>query len=219
LSRIERRRRIRCRLACELLGEKRTSTRSSVVTLSEGGFAFETLGSYEVGEAIRLCILPHRRERAVKVSGIVWNDRAARGSAASLRVFGCVVSEPPSRFAELLKEVAVREEPQTAGLPSGGIQRLAQHLLEEASSPGAEPELPRSRAPLPPPKPDAEENLPRFRVRLKQVGGSRTRTVEVHATSRADARERTRAELSESGFRWLVLQVVPCRLGSDPVRP
>ncbi len=218
MSRIERRRRVRCRLACEPLGEKRTSTRSSVVTLSEGGFAFETLGSYEVGEAIRLCILPHRRERAVKVSGIVWNDRAARSSDASLRVFGCVLSEPPSRFLELLNEVVVREDPQSAGRATGGVQRLARKLLESASSSGVEPELPRSRAPLPPPKPDAEENLPRLRVRLKQVGGSRSRTVEVHATSRADAREQARAKLSESGTRWLVLQVVPCGLGSDPVR-
>ena len=190
---------------------KRARARSSVVTLSEGGFALETLAEFEVGEAIRLCILPHRRERAVKLTGIVWNDRAARRSDASLRVIGCVVSEPPPRFLQLLDEVKERDGPRSAG-----IENLARRLRASTDSPELESELPRSRVPLPPPKPEAEENLPRFRVRLKQVGGSRTRTLEVPAPSRAQARDRARAELSASGVRWLVLEVVACGLGSDP---
>ena len=71
MSTLERRRRVRCRLACELLGAQRTPLRSHIVTLSEGGFAVETEPRFETGDEMRICILPHRRERAVKVRSIL----------------------------------------------------------------------------------------------------------------------------------------------------
>ena len=43
---------------------------------------------------------------------IVWNDRSARRSGP-LRIFGCVVSDPPQRFLDLLAEVEERETPRT----------------------------------------------------------------------------------------------------------
>jgi hypothetical protein len=201
-----------------------------VVTLSEGGFAIETMREFETGETIRLCILPHRRERAVKVTGIVWNDRQARRTG-SLRVFGCVVSDPPPRFLELLAEVEQRESsggssrsPARARAASP-TERARRPVLERklrrrvdrevARSPERRPpvpplreaELPRSREPMPPPKPEPEETLPRFRVRLKQVGGTRTRTVALKAPSSARAAQRAVAELSRDGMRWQVLEV------------
>lgn len=251
MSNLERRRRVRCRLPCELLGERRQAgPRPNIVTLSEGGFAIETMRPFETGETIRICILPHRRERAVKITAIVWNDRSARRSGP-LRVFGCVVSDPPRRFLDLLAEVEEREAPRTpervlqkslraragsarqarSSAPTTSeplrrparkplvappskplraparesLRKSARELLDQ-SAPDAG--LPRSREPLPPPKPEPEELLPRFRVRLKQVGGTRTRTVALTAPSAARAAERAEAALAKDGTRWQVLEVV-----------
>jgi len=221
VSFLERRRRVRCRLACEFLGQRQAGSRSNVVTLSEGGFAIETLREFETGETIRLCILPHRRERAVKVTGIVWNDRPARRTG-SMRTFGCVVSDPSPRFLELLAEVAERDapgappRPRLKRRPASSASRdrrpaaaRTERTVERVRRPDREPELPRSREPLPPPKPEPEETLPRFRVRLKQIGGSRTRGVLCTAPSKARAAERAVAELSKDGIRWQVLEVTP----------
>ena len=56
-------------------------------------------------------------------------------------------------------------------------------LVEEAP---IDPALPRPRDPMPPPKPDAVETLPLFRVRIKQVDGPRTRWLEIRAQSVQD---------------------------------
>lgn len=213
MSSLERRRRVRCRLACELLGARRTRSRSSIVTLSEGGFALETEPRFEMGEEVRVCILPHRRERAVKITGIIWNDQPSRRRGSPLHVFGCVVSDPPPRFLELLAEVEAREvtsEPR----PSFGRSRAETRRPSPRRRPAPEPpvgaaELPRSREPMPPPKPEPEETLPRFRVRLKQVGGARTRTVELRAPSAARARDLALGEVTGAGTRWQVLEVAP----------
>jgi hypothetical protein len=233
LTFLERRHRIRCRLACELLGKKHTRTRPNIVALSEGGFALETDLQIEVGEPIRLCILPHRQDRSVKVTGIVWNDRPSRRGYGQQRVLGCVLSDPPPRFLELLAEVEKREAPRTTSRVPAAVRRTAKPTPQpkptpkakaatrrSASkfSPTAEPELPRSREPLPPPKPEPEETLPCFRVRVKQVGGSRTRAFDVRAHSMARAAELVQSELERTDTRWQVLEVVPIGGSVPPVR-
>lgn len=225
MSFLERRHRVRCRLACELLGQKRTRTRSNIVALSEGGFAIETDLQIEVGEPIRLCILPHRQERSVKVTGIVWNDRPSRGSYARHRVLGCVLSDPPPGFLELLAEAEKREAPRTRPRVPVPVRKTAKPNPKPAAPrpapafpPAEEPELPRSREPLAPPKREPEETLPRFRVRVRQVGGSRTRTFELRARSMAQAADRVRAELEGTGTRWKVLEVIPGGRAARPVR-
>jgi hypothetical protein len=60
----------------------------------------------------------------------------------------------------------------------------------------AECDLPRSRVLTPPPKPEPEETLPTFRVRLKQVGGPRSRSIAVRAHSVAEAEAMARTELA-----------------------
>ncbi len=247
---IERRRRVRCRLQCELLGAQPNRRRSSIVTLSEGGFALETSLPIDPGQPIRLCILPHRREQSVELTGIVWNDRAAHRGGAPLRVLGCVVSDPPPGFLALFDEVDRREAAQTQEMLISRPQRTRKQTpLSQPPSPKAprtdaaellrwreeperppsrkepepsrsreEPELPRSREPLPPPKPEPVETLPRFRVRLRQVGGSRTRTFDVRAHSMARAAERAQAELAGSRVRWKLLEVIPGGSAAKPRR-
>lgn len=163
------------------------------MSLSEGGLGIETHQRAEVGESVRLRILPRRPGATVSVEGIAWNDQPARSAlhGGGLRLLGVVVSDPPAAFLELLDELERRSAPAAA--------RLERARPRPATSAGQnEADLPRSRAPLPPPKPEPEESLPLFRVRLKQVGGPRTRVVVVRAHSAAEATERARAELDRA---------------------
>ncbi len=168
----------------------------------------------------------------MKITGLVWNRRDTRRERSSLRLLGCVVSDPPPGFLQLFAEVNRREAPDIWQLPIRQPASTPQqtplsqppspkaprtdaaelrHAPEEPALPRSpeESELPRSREPLPPPKPEPVETLPRFRVRLRQVGGSRTRTFDVPAQSMARAAELAQAELAGSSVRWQILEVIP----------
>ena len=150
-------------------------------------------------------ILPHRRARAVAVDAIVWNDRPAVRSrnGASLRSLGCIVSDPPAALLELMAEQERRSPPRAP--------RPATRATSASISPESKADLPRSRVPFPPPKPEPDESFPRFRVRLKQVGGPRIRIVSVRACSMMQAAERARSALAGG---WEVLEVTQTDRGS-----
>jgi len=219
LARLQRRRRIRCTLPCEIVEQGRGRSEGTVRSLSEGGLSVEAALDAEQGDPIRLRIVPHRRARAVDVDGIVWNESPGRRgrNGARLRLLGCVVSQPPAGFLELLAELEERD----AAPPGFPARRPASVRPRRAAvEVELQTDLPRSRAPLPPPKPEPEESLPRFRVRLKQLGGPRTRILVVRARSMADAQERAGAELgrdAEAGCAWEVLDVLPGGGGSSRV--
>ena len=61
------------------------------------------------------------------------------------------------------------------------------------------------------PDPEPEENLPTFRIRLKQIGGPRTRSRAVRARSVAEAEAIVRSELDsvvQGGPAWELIEVV-----------
>lgn len=141
------------------------------------------------------------------VTALVWNERKrfnAR-SGEMKRVLGCVVSEPPPAFHALVAEVSRRQPPQRKRrlfrdeVPSRRHRRV--ELLYESPP---DLTLPRPKEPLPPPKPEPEETLPTFRVRAKQLGGPRSRSLRVRAQSAADAEVRGAREL---GAGWEILEV------------
>ena len=156
-----------------------------IVTLSEGGLAVVTDLDFDHGDPIRLVIKPDKGSKAISVSAIVWNDRssASSGSQSRLRRYGCVVSQPSYSYLALLNRLApeipqaTRPEPVPIAVPR---QR-------NADSESVEPDLPRSREIQPPPKPEPEESLPYFRVRMKQIGGPRTRILTLRARSATQA--------------------------------
>ena len=158
--------------------------KATVLSLSEGGLSLDAALEVEQGDSIRLRILPHRRARTVTVDAIVWNALSAvrSRSGAGLRSLGCVISDPPAAFLALIDEQERRDPP--------GVPKPARRATSAASSPERTADLPRSRVPLPPPKPEADESFPRFRVRLKQVGGPRTRILSARACSMVQAAER-----------------------------
>lgn len=223
MGRIQRRRRVRCKLSCEIVESSRRRVQARVVSLSEGGLAIITELEFDQGDPIRLLISPGRGRAPLKVSAIVWNQRRTTGSgkAAGLRRYGCVVSEPSRSFLDLLDrfDPSLSTSPANGASPSDGISSrpaaaatipVAKSRSRDPESESVEPDLPRSRELQPPPKPEPEENWPYFRVRMKQIGGPRTRILTLRARSATHAETLAHDELARvcrDAEGWGVLHI------------
>lgn len=195
-----------------------------VRSLSEGGFGLETTAQAEQGDPIRVRFAAQGPLPEVEVEAIVWYVRtASRGGKGvrkgELRLVGCIVPGEDASFLEIFSALDRRNGPAERprrGRPRGPARERRE---EPAPKPTVEEDLPRSRDPLPPPKPEPEETLPVFTVRLRQVGGSRTRTVTVRAHSTVEAAERSRSQVGSGadGVEWAVLEVRP-RVAEDTGR-
>jgi hypothetical protein len=205
VGKIIRRRRATCRLSCEIAESSRRRVQGRVVTISEGGLALVTDLAFEQGDPVRLLIQPSEGSKPIAVSAIVWNDRSAPsvGGATRMRRYGCVVSDPSRSFLSLLD----RLNPQPTPVESVPI---AKPRPRDPSADLAEPDLPRSREILPPPKSEPEETWPYFRVRLKQIGEPRTRILTLRARSASQAEILAHEKLSEicsDAAGWAVLHI------------
>ncbi len=195
MARIKRRRRVRCRLPCEIVVSAKRRVPGRVVTLSEGGLAVVTGVAPEQGDPIRIVIDPSGA-RPIKVSAIVWNDSLPQtaGGTSSLHRLGCVISQPSEAFNALLERMLpVDPPPQIRPL----AVPIARPQPRDLDAEWHESDLPRSRELQPPPKPEPEENLPYFRIRLKQIGGPRTRIMTIRARSASQAEQRALSELDK----------------------
>lgn len=208
MGRIKRRRRVRCKLQCEIVQPNKRSIPARVVTLSEGGFAVVTNLALGQGESIRVVIKPDGAGAPIKVSGIVWNEAEATGVGASTRLhrLGCVVSDPPAAYLAILDRLdPVGSRPQPIPLAIPAPIRREGPVDEEG-----ERDLPRSRELEPPPKREPEETLPYFRIRMKQIGGPRTRILTLQARSASHAEQLALDELARvcnDAAGWGVLHV------------
>ncbi len=206
MARIKRRRRVRCKLQCEIVQPNKRSIPARLVTLSEGGFAVITTLALAQGESIRVLIKPDHGGLPIKISGIVWNEAETAGIGTSSRLhrLGCVVSEPPDSYLAMLERLdppALRREPLPIMVPV---------LRRDFDSAAAEADLPRSREILPPPKREPEETLPYFRIRMKQIGGPRTRILTLRARSASHAEQLALDELARvchDSEGWGVLHI------------
>jgi hypothetical protein len=214
VSRIRRRKRVRCKLACEIVVSAKKRVQGRIVTLSEGGIAVVTSLDLDQGDPIRIVIDP-RGARPIRVSAIVWNDTMARVSGAETRLqrLGCVISEPSDTFVALLDRLLPPDPEILSSRPVGGTSESIPIAVPKARAPQddwAETDLPRSRDLQPPPKVDPEESLPYFRIRLKQIGGPRTRimTIQARSASQAERRALERLDSIATGAEgWGVLHV------------
>ncbi len=206
MSRIKRRRRVRCKLQCEIVQPNQRPIPARLVTLSEGGFAVVTTLGLGQGESIRVLIKTDQGGPPIKVSGIVWNEAEAAGIGTSSRLhrLGCVVSEPPATYLAMLDRLdPPAARPQVVPIAVPVIRR-------DPAAEAAEVDLPRSRELLPPPKREPEETLPYFRIRMKQIGGPRTRILTLRARSASHAEQLALDELeriSGDSAGWGVLHV------------
>lgn len=214
MSRIKRRQRVRCKLACEIVVSAKKRVHGRVVTLSEGGLAVVTALDLDQGDPIRLVIDP-KGARPIRVSAIVWNDTMPQTASGESRLhrLGCVISEPSDSFVALLDRLLPSEPDVSSRRPVGGISEsipIAVPKTREPQDEFAEADLPRSRELQPPPKVEAEESLPYFRIRLKQIGGPRTRIMTIQARSATQAERRALEQLeaiSSGSEGWGVLHV------------
>ncbi len=205
MSRIQRRRRTRCKLRCEIVLAGKRRQQARVVSLSEGGLALVADLRLEQGEPIRLLVSPGEGQPTIRVSGIVWNDQPFNGSSgpARLRRIGCIVSDPSRSFLALLDRLM----PSSSTFEAVPIP-VARPVAPQADRP--EPDLPRSRELQPPPKPEPEESLPYFRVRMKQIGGPRTRILTLRARSATQAEQLAHEELGRvvsDSAGWGILHI------------
>lgn len=191
MSRIKRRRRVKCKLACEVLHTRGRAIPGRVVTLSEGGLAVITKLGFDQGDSIEMRITPENGGKPIRVSAIVWNDAKSGASGASMRLrrLGCVVSEPSRAYLELLDRLV-------PSAPEPNIVPIAKPIQRDVAAEAVEADLPRSRELQPPPKREPEESLPYFRVRMKQIGGPRTRILTVRARSASHAETLAHDELA-----------------------
>jgi hypothetical protein len=179
-----------------------------VLSISEGGFGLETTERVDQGDSIRLHIQAQGTAPEVIVEAIVWYDNPAPRARRNgeLRILGCFLPNRSSAFLKLFAAVEKRNAPPEP--PTRAARRRSARKLHSEDV-----DLPRSRAPLVPRKPEPEESLPHFRVRLRQIGGPRTRFVSVQAASIAQAAECVRSELSGPAScdadAWEVLDITP----------
>ena len=214
MSRIKRRRRVRCKLPCEIVVGKKKRVPGRIVTLSEGGLAVVTGLDLDQGDPIRLEIDP-RGSRPIKVTAIVWNDTEPKSASgkSSLHRLGCVLSTPSDSFLSLLDRMLPPEASPTASRVARDHTDtipVAKPMPRVAEGDPSEADLPRSRELQPPPKVEPEESLPYFRVRLKQIGGPRTRIMTVRARSATQAEQRALEDLSgitTDAAGWGVLHI------------
>jgi hypothetical protein len=184
---------------------KRRRIRGRVVSLSEGGLAVVADLVLEQGDPIRILIDGRGMAPPLKVSAIVWNDSSASpsGREGRIRKLGCVVSDPSRAYFALLDSLD----------PKRGNSRAIPVPIPRARSVDpelSEPDLPRSRELQPPPKAEPEDSLPYFRIRLKQIGGPRTRVLTLPARSATQAERLALEQLDEicSGSAgWGVLHI------------
>lgn len=205
LGRTQRRRRTQCRLKCEILASRRRRIRGRVVTISEGGLAVVADLDLDQGDPIQLSIEPGVGKSPIRISAIVWNDLSASPSRdeSRIRKLGCVVSEPPRAYLALLDSLV----PSPLATRSVPIPLARPPSVDPAE---LEPDLPRSKEIQPPPKKEPEESLPYFRVRMKQIGGPRTRILTLRARSATQAERLALEELhriTSEADGWSVLHI------------
>ena len=121
------------------------------------------------------------RRTSIEVKAIVWHDRRVRrkNTGKAVRRLGLVLSEAPEAFSELLPP-----------------QKLTS--LKPRSKRSAAPARPE------PPKPAILLKAERYRVRVTQDSGQRTRSILVFAQDDDEARE---FALEETGAGWQILEI------------
>ncbi len=173
-----------------------------ILDLSPGGLFIQSRTKLKPGDQIEVQMTIPAVEGRVKIQALVVRKvvvptrllKVARGGV------GVQIINAPEAYYQFMESLGITgdsdpSKPAQAGSPSAG---------SAAMPPVAEVE----------PEPEASDKSPtaqpRFRVRVKQTQGPRSRAVEVAAQSEDDAR---RQALAEVGDDWIVLGVE--RVGAD----
>jgi hypothetical protein len=198
---VERRRakRTKRRATCELwiAGERQTGI---LLDISSTGLFVQTTTQVAVGSEIQVEIKLPGDTRECRVRATVARVRRVPPSMTALAAggLGLRIVEAPASYWDFVGVAAPAAGKRSSGNGFDGEKRATAPSASEA--PRAVPSPPPSSAPSPP-----QPVKPSHRVRVKQVGGMRSRLLDVHASSSAEAGQRA---LVQVGRGWEVVEVV-----------
>jgi len=183
--------RIKCRFPCEIVGRK-NRTSGTVLDLSEGGLS--VLAALEADQGASLSVrFKAPNGEAIEVEALLWHSRRVRDRANGQTTWalGLMISRACDAYFRLAPQTgAPRPEPASS---SG--ERDPGESDESDESSGKE--------------------LAEFRIRVKQLGGPRTRTLTLSAESREEARALAATHLGDD---WELLEVLASEPADLPVR-
>ncbi len=194
-----------------------------VVDLGRGGLGLVTGVTLHEADSVRVRLEPVKGATRIEVSGIVWSERVVESSGQRGKrrlVLGIMLSDPPPDYLNLLARRGLPEDEPAPRRRKPGLgadfadaairrqDRIARSSVEVVREAKTDPSLPRSKQPLPPPKPTPEEQLPQFSARAKLRGAARTRRIVVTAVSLREAEDRIMEEL---GADWEILELTSQR--------
>jgi hypothetical protein len=184
--------RIRRRMACELRAEGRRQ-RAIVLDFSRTGLFVQTSARLSPGAQVELWLQFEDQREPILLRAVVARQKAVPSNLTSVAQggIGLRIVDAPRAYYELCGE-AGDAAPTLPPVRAGG---------GAADPPGRAPATPASAAakPAPPAPPPA---LPRFRVRVKQKDGPRSRILDIVAETAERARA---AALAQVGAGWEAL--------------
>jgi len=200
--------RTRCRLHCSIQrGRKRF--RARVVDVSEGGLCLLSPVPLQPKRSYRLSVdVP--TVGAVDFEALAWHVRPVKsggaGGARKVWSVGMMLSDPPEGFKALLPGGSLRSQ-SGASTEDGTNAASSRPAAPAREEPAARP-LPREDL-LDDDEiegEDADSGLASFRVRVKALGGPRTRVLVMSAATLEEAEALARADLGEA---WKIVEVCP----------
>ena len=180
--------RIKCRFPCEIAGPEK-STSGTVLDLSEGGLSVLTALEVEQGESL-LVRFKAPGGTPIEVEALLWHSRRVRDRASGKTTWalGLMISRACDAYFRLAPQTgAPRPEPASSSAEG------------DPGAPGESEESEESSG----------KELAEFRIRVKQIGGPRTRNLTLSAESREEARALAATHLGDD---WEVLEI----LASEP---
>ena len=195
MSRVARR--AKKRLACALIvGRQRFS--GVIIDLSSTGVFVQTTARPPVGEAVALELGIPGRKQTIRLQAQIVRLRVVPAQLLNLAQggIGLRITNAPESYFEFLSEALPRLAPSGPDAPET-TDREARGTVPLGSRSGRA--APQSAPRAPEPKPTGRA----FRVRVRQIGGARSRTLRLRA---ATARDAAAAGLREVGAGWKVLE-------------
>ena len=162
----------------------RRSHRGTILDATARGLSIRTGANLDRGTMLRV-VMRGRRGSPVDLEAMVWHRRPAPGPTSAVRL-GVILVRAPDDF------------PRWMGLSES---------KPKAPKPGRTAETPAFER-------DRPEQQRRYRVRLAQNSGSRTRSLSLTAATEENARVRALAEIEGD---WKILEIRPWR-GGDSIK-
>lgn len=191
--------RVRKRLPCDVTVEGLRHS-GMVLNVSPRGLFVQTNAEATPGSEVAIDLTPPDQHQSVALKAtVVWKRTVPRQMLTVARGgMGLRIQEASEGYFSFLSAV-IRDAGATPVTPTPAQPPAPRASTRGASRDAAEP-LPMPRTPMPPP---VSKSM-RFKVRVSQIAGARTRFVEVTALS---TRQAGRLALREVGEGWQVLEV------------